>query len=81
MTGVGRFFSSGADVTEKPTEEPPSLSDSDATRDYYRRRFDGTIARWALAMIEHPKVLVVALNGPVVGVAAGRLSITTCCVS
>ncbi|KAJ3181143.1 hypothetical protein HDU85_003848 [Gaertneriomyces sp. JEL0708] len=74
LTGTGRFFSSGADVTERPTVAPPSLEDRDATRAYYRRRFDGTIEKGATAIIEHPKVVIAALNGPVVGVAAALIS-------
>ncbi|KAJ3169950.1 hypothetical protein HDU88_000592 [Geranomyces variabilis] len=74
LTGNGRFFSSGADVTETPREPPPPLSDTSATRAYYRRRWDATIAPTALAAIDHPKVLVAALNGPVVGVAAALVA-------
>ncbi|TPX64970.1 hypothetical protein SpCBS45565_g05504 [Spizellomyces sp. 'palustris'] len=74
LTGAGRLFSSGADVTEGIPGTLPPLSDSDASRDFYRRRFDGTIVRCGLALAEHPKVLVVALNGPVVGIAAALIS-------
>ncbi|KAJ3145552.1 hypothetical protein HDU89_007049 [Geranomyces variabilis] len=74
LTGNGRFFSSGADVTETPREPAPPLSDTSATRAYYRRRWDATIAPTALAAIDHPKVLVAALNGPVVGVAAALVA-------
>ncbi|KAI8817074.1 ClpP/crotonase-like domain-containing protein [Fimicolochytrium jonesii] len=74
ITAYGRYFSSGQDVTEQPVELPPAQSDADATRAYYRRRFDGSVGRIALAMAAHPKVLVVGLNGPVVGVAAAMIS-------
>ncbi|KAI8903927.1 enoyl-CoA hydratase [Powellomyces hirtus] len=74
LTANGRFFSSGADVTERPADLPPPLSDVHGTRAYYRRRWDGTIARASVEIINHPKVLVAALNGPVVGVAAALIS-------
>ncbi|KND02641.1 uncharacterized protein SPPG_01729 [Spizellomyces punctatus DAOM BR117] len=74
LTGAGRLFSSGADVTEGIPGTIPPLSDTDASREFYRRRFDGTIVRCGLALAEHPKVLVVALNGPVVGIAAALIS-------
>ena len=66
ITGEGRFFSAGADVrataSEKPVEHP-----------YDASKKVGFMARYALAvemlrsMIDHKKVLVLALNGPGVG--------------
>lgn len=66
ITGEGRFFSAGADV--KASGAPP--------KDDLPREADKKVAfmsRYALAvemlrsMIDHKKVLVVALNGPGVG--------------
>ncbi len=67
LTGAGRFFSAGADVKATGTEK------KDAEYRYVAEKKVEMVARFAAsvemlrAMIDHRKVLVVALNGPAVG--------------
>ncbi|KAJ3300019.1 hypothetical protein HK104_005273 [Borealophlyctis nickersoniae] len=71
LTGSGRFFSSGADVTDAP---PTDITSPNDIRTAFRARFDGSIAVVGRALAEHPKVLVVGLNGPAVGYAAAMIA-------
>ncbi|KAH8695094.1 peroxisomal d3,d2-enoyl-CoA isomerase [Talaromyces proteolyticus] len=69
LTGTGRFFSAGADVNATgPTRSPTSQTDEQ------RRQLLGFLAMNNLDLTRtfynHPKILVVALNGPVVGLSA-----------
>ena len=65
LTGKGRFFSAGADVNiDRSTPEGG---------DTYRqslRNFVANNLNVTQAFYTHPKILVVALNGPVVGLSA-----------
>ncbi|KAI8410835.1 hypothetical protein FOFC_10694 [Fusarium oxysporum] len=64
-----RFFSAGADVSV-------SRQMSEGT-DLYRHNWTVTVAsnmNLARAFYTHPKILVVALNGPVVGMAASLIA-------
>jgi len=68
LTGKGRFFSAGADVTI-----PRKLSESE---DQFRHSLRSTVAgnlNTTQAFYSHPKILVVALNGPVIGLSAALL--------
>ena len=65
LTGSGRFFSAGADVTSSrapPTDIP--------SREYFTRSFVANNLEVTQAFHTHPKILVVALNGPAVGLSA-----------
>ncbi|KAI9096471.1 ClpP/crotonase-like domain-containing protein [Phlyctochytrium arcticum] len=65
ITANGRYFCSGADVTSTPTVPPPPVSDQDATRAYYRRRFDalnGPVVGVAAALISHADIIYAAEN-------------------
>jgi len=65
ITGEGRFFSAGADVREQRAPEDPSSSPVSRKIAFMSRY---TLAVEMLrSMIDHKKVLVVALNGPAVG--------------
>ncbi|KPI35161.1 Enoyl-CoA delta isomerase 2, mitochondrial [Cyphellophora attinorum] len=67
ITGEGRFFSAGADVkaTGRDSANSGSLSDAQKKLDHMGRFvFAVEMLR---SMIDHKKVLVVALNGPAVG--------------
>ncbi|KPI35724.1 Delta(3,5)-Delta(2,4)-dienoyl-CoA isomerase [Cyphellophora attinorum] len=69
LTGNGRFFSAGADVSVS-RQSPPGT-------DVYRQHLTTTVAsnlNLARAFYTHPKILVVALNGPVVGMCAAVIA-------
>ncbi|KAF8245077.1 ClpP/crotonase [Wilcoxina mikolae CBS 423.85] len=70
LTGTGRYFSAGADVNstgDEPTEGDGSYED---TRRYYFRHFGASNIDLTRTFFTHPKILVVALNGPAVGLSA-----------
>ncbi|KAK5172635.1 dodecenoyl-CoA isomerase [Saxophila tyrrhenica] len=67
LTGKGRFFSAGADVT---VPRPRNASD---TEDFYRQQLRSLMPgnlNTTQAFYTHPKILVIALNGPVIGLSA-----------
>jgi peroxisomal 3,2-trans-enoyl-CoA isomerase len=66
ITGKGRFFSSGADVSA-PRPSGPNPAD---TKETYLRGFVANNIYLTHAFYTHPKILVVALNGPAVGLSA-----------
>ncbi|GAD91516.1 hypothetical protein PVAR5_0088 [Paecilomyces variotii No. 5] len=70
LTGTGRFFSAGADVTS--TRPGASLS-SDSRRDVLRG-FVANNIDLTRSFYMHPKILVVALNGPAVGLSAALVA-------
>ncbi|KAF2398245.1 ClpP/crotonase [Trichodelitschia bisporula] len=66
LTGKGRFFSAGADVglsSSAPTE-------GEDIRRHWLRSFVSNNLFITHAFYSHPKILVVALNGPAVGLSA-----------
>ncbi|EDN08647.1 peroxisomal D3,D2-enoyl-CoA isomerase [Histoplasma capsulatum] len=65
LTGTGRFFSAGADVQKTR----PSSDGADARRDILRG-FVANNLDLTNTFAKHPKILVVALNGPAVGLSA-----------
>ncbi|KAK1149852.1 dodecenoyl-CoA isomerase [Aspergillus melleus] len=71
LTGTGRFFSAGADVT---TTRPGGGLDNDARREIMRgfvaNNFDIT-----RTFAHHSKILVAALNGPAVGLSAALVAL------
>jgi Delta3-Delta2-enoyl-CoA isomerase len=73
LTGTGRFFSAGIDVTgEKPGADASMGKDQvrrDILRDFVSNNLDITRSFYA-----HPKILVTALNGPVVGLSAALIA-------
>ena len=74
LTGTGRFFTVGGHVSSRPDTALDSvgLSDDEARhlilRTFVRNTLDVT-----RSLYTHPKILVVALNGPVVGLHAGLI--------
>ncbi|EEH33565.1 3,2-trans-enoyl-CoA isomerase, Delta(2)-enoyl-CoA isomerase [Paracoccidioides lutzii Pb01] len=65
LTGTGRFFSAGADVQAvRPS------GDSDDARRQFLRNFVANNLDITFTFANHPKILVVALNGPAVGLSA-----------
>ncbi|KAL2373934.1 enoyl-CoA hydratase [Blastomyces gilchristii SLH14081] len=65
LTGTGRFFSAGADVQKTR----PASGDADARREVLRGFVAGNLDL-TNTFSNHPKILVVALNGPAVGLSA-----------
>ncbi|RHZ48576.1 enoyl-CoA hydratase/isomerase family protein [Aspergillus thermomutatus] len=69
LIGKGRFFSAGADVTRPP----PDLHGMDP-RQYWMRALVLNNIDLAEAFYSHPKILVTALNGPVIGLSAAMIA-------
>ncbi|MCJ1405092.1 hypothetical protein MMC11_008318 [Xylographa trunciseda] len=69
LTGKGRFFSAGADV-RMPRAVPPGAD----IRRHWLTTFLANNLDVTNAFYTHPKILVVALNGPVVGLSAALIS-------
>ncbi|KAH8693989.1 ClpP/crotonase-like domain-containing protein [Talaromyces proteolyticus] len=65
LTGNGRFFSAGADV-KAPIDPPPPEYTRSETKVHYLSQFTRAL-ELLRSMIDHSKVLVLALNGPAVG--------------
>ncbi|KAK0622998.1 ClpP/crotonase-like domain-containing protein [Immersiella caudata] len=80
IIGKGRFFSAGADVSvTRPSASgsssdltSPSQGDTSpsAVRQHWLRTFLANNLNTTQSFYTHPKILVVALNGPVVGLSA-----------
>ncbi|KAG6032517.1 hypothetical protein E4U41_007220, partial [Claviceps citrina] len=86
MTGTGRFFSAGADVSVAGGSPAHDIDDNDNNTNNTNNNNDdddpaAVHRRWlqtfvplqlyvTRAFAHHPKVLVAALNGPVVGLSA-----------
>ncbi|KAK6519483.1 hypothetical protein TWF281_003317 [Arthrobotrys megalospora] len=69
LMGTGRFFSAGADVNQGR-----SITTTDVSpRFYYGSTFGSQNLELTRAFLEHPKVLVAALNGPAVGLSAAMI--------
>ena len=73
LTGKGRYFSAGADVTA-----PKKISESPLDSPEYRRDiFRGFVANnldLTRAFYTHPKILVTGLNGPAIGLSAALIA-------
>ncbi|KAL2402485.1 hypothetical protein ABEF95_001704 [Exophiala dermatitidis] len=73
LTGTGRFFSSGGDVgLEKPGGGKPEEQES--AREWLLTNFCMPWLTATRSVFRHPKILVAALNGPVVGAPAGLVA-------
>lgn len=71
LTGTGRFFSAGADVSA--TRPGADGGHPHEVRDAILRGFVANNIDITRTFYTFPKILVVALNGPTVGVSAGLL--------
>ncbi|CAJ2507038.1 Uu.00g082240.m01.CDS01 [Anthostomella pinea] len=71
LTGKGRYFSAGADVSSlsRQTPETPEGQPPDVYLQYLRS-FVSNNLNVTQAFYTHPKILVAALNGPAVGLSA-----------
>jgi len=72
LTGSGRFFSAGADVTI--TRPGGGNVDKDSARRDILRTFVSNNLDVTRSFYTHPKILVAALNGPTVGLSAALVS-------
>ena len=72
LTGKGRFFSAGADVTT--TRPGADSGDKDQARRDILRSFVSNNLDITRTFYTHPKILVVALNGPTVGLSAALVA-------
>ncbi|KAJ3111202.1 hypothetical protein HDU96_005902 [Phlyctochytrium bullatum] len=70
LTGRGKFFSSGADVSANRAPLP----DYEESWDAFRSRLAILTDAVTRAFINFPKPLVIALNGPVIGFPAGMIA-------
>ncbi|KAJ4319301.1 dodecenoyl-CoA isomerase [Neodidymelliopsis sp. IMI 364377] len=71
LTGKGRFFSAGADVTFGAATQSPT--DIDA-RQMWLKSFVANNLHITHAFYTHPKILITALNGPAVGLSAALIA-------
>lgn len=70
LTGKGRFFSAGADVTFGPQIDASALDD----RQMLLKSFVANNLHITHAFYTHPNILVTALNGPAVGLSAALIA-------
>ncbi|KAI1501003.1 3,2-trans-enoyl-CoA isomerase [Biscogniauxia marginata] len=76
LTGKGRYFSAGADVSIG-ARKPASSGGGGGDGDIYREWLRGFVANnldVTRAFTQHPKILVAALNGPAVGLSAALVA-------
>ncbi|KAI4908827.1 hypothetical protein J4E90_008564 [Alternaria incomplexa] len=70
LTGRGRFFSAGADVTFGSTTDSSAID----KRHQYLKSFVSNNLHITHAFYTHPKILITALNGPAVGLSAALIA-------
>lgn len=73
LTGTGRYFSAGADVTSTRPGGAGNV-DKDQVRMDILRTFVSNNLDITRAFYAHPKILVTALNGPAVGLSAALIA-------
>ena len=75
LTGTGRYFSAGADFTVHRTLTDPDSSDTESVRRTTGlRNFVSNNLDLSHAFYAHPKILITALNGPVIGLSAALIA-------
>ncbi|KAH7631671.1 hypothetical protein SMAC4_06710 [Sordaria macrospora] len=78
IIGTGRYFSAGADVSVSKSNDgipqPEGLSTQDAIHNHWLRNFVANNLNITQAFYTHPKILIVGLNGPVIGLSAALVS-------
>lgn len=70
LTGVGRYFSAGADVS---VSRPTPNNNTNVHRETLRNIASNNL-EVANAFYTHPKILITALNGPVIGLSAALVA-------
>ncbi|KAK0711001.1 ClpP/crotonase-like domain-containing protein [Lasiosphaeris hirsuta] len=71
LIGTGRYFSAGADVTISRATPADPITD---TRQHWLSSFVANNLNVTQAFYTHPKILVVGLNGPVIGLSAALVA-------
>ncbi|KAK3692617.1 ClpP/crotonase-like domain-containing protein [Podospora appendiculata] len=79
IIGKGRYFSAGADVSISkagPAQDPssPPGADADAIHRHWLTNFVAYNLNITQAFYTHPKILVIGLNGPVIGLSAALVA-------
>lgn len=73
LTGTGRYFSAGADLSAAIFSTPDEHEKADVRREVLRNIVSNGL-EVANAFYTHPKILVTALNGAVVGLSAALVA-------
>ncbi|KAF8427391.1 ClpP/crotonase-like domain-containing protein [Tirmania nivea] len=71
LTGNGRYFSAGVDISSLASAAVPADMDS---RTFWLRSFAANNIEVTKAFLTHPKILIGALNGPAVGLSAALIA-------
>ncbi|KAK4249894.1 ClpP/crotonase-like domain-containing protein [Corynascus novoguineensis] len=75
LIGKGRFFSAGADVSiSRATPEQAAGQTGGSAHRFWLQTFVAFNLNITQAFYSHPKILVVGLNGPVVGLSAALVA-------
>ncbi|KAK3901665.1 3,2-trans-enoyl-CoA isomerase [Staphylotrichum tortipilum] len=74
LIGKGRYFSAGADVSISRPSPSQLSAQSDSPHKFWLQTFVAFNLNITQAFYTHPKILVVGLNGPVVGLSAALIS-------
>ncbi|KAI9831952.1 MAG: hypothetical protein M1826_002680 [Phylliscum demangeonii] len=69
LIGMGRYFSAGADISK-----PNADGEQEDVRRYWLSRVLSTNLDVTQAFYSHPKILITALNGPVIGLSAALIA-------
>ncbi|KAG7115506.1 3 like protein [Verticillium longisporum] len=72
LVGKGRYFSAGADVSL--ANKAPAADDALANHKHWLSAFVANNLNTTEAFFSHPKILVVGLNGPVIGLTAALVA-------
>jgi Delta3-Delta2-enoyl-CoA isomerase len=75
LTGTGRYFSAGADVTSTRPGADANV-DKDQIRRDILRSFVSNNLDITRSFYTHPKILVTALNGPAIGLSAALIGLS-----
>ncbi|KAK4123063.1 d3,d2-enoyl-CoA isomerase-like protein [Parathielavia appendiculata] len=74
IIGKGRFFSAGADVSLSRPSPSQLQAQSESPHRFWLQSFAAFNLNITRAFYTHPKILVVGLNGPVIGLSAALIS-------
>ncbi|KAK4189527.1 d3,d2-enoyl-CoA isomerase [Podospora australis] len=74
LVGKGRYFSAGADVTLSRPSPEAQRAQQQSVHKFWLQSFVAFNLNITHAFYTHPKILVVGLNGPVIGLSAALVS-------
>jgi peroxisomal 3,2-trans-enoyl-CoA isomerase len=75
LTGSGKYYSSGNDMSSQTAASASSESDSDDMEAKLTKMTEAGASRTVRALIEFPKPLFAAVNGPAIGFAVTTLAL------